>query len=71
MNIYCTHVTKNGALCHDRTTSVGKDLHAAYLNERGFHMCLFGPADAPRVEYVRASNLRETSKEERARYEVP
>lgn len=58
--MYNTHITPNGALCHDRSTSVDKKVREEYIrveNYKEYHLCYFGPYDNYREEWVNAGNI--------------
>lgn len=60
--MYDTHVTSNGALCHDRTTSAPKNVREMYVNDTGEHLCLFGAYGSFREQWVRPANLSHNPK---------
>jgi len=59
--VYNTHITSNGAPCHDRSTSAGENTKHLYSQD-GYHLCLFGSYDNPREQWVSASNISENKR---------
>lgn len=65
--MYDSHITSNGALCHDRTASAPESVRQMYVNDQGQHLCLFGAYDAPREQWVNPQNVSKATDAQRMR----